>query len=62
MNEEKPDIEELFRQGTPIDEALREAVRDAFREHKRLGQPIIVCEDGKVVEIAPEDIPVDFED
>ncbi len=43
-----------------VDEALGAAVRDALREHKRLGQSVVVWQDGKIVTLAPEDIPVDF--
>ncbi len=40
--------------------ALGAAVRNALREHKRLGQSVAVWQDGKVVTIAPEDIPVEL--
>jgi hypothetical protein len=39
-------------------DALRRAVRAALLEHKRAGNPIAAWRDGKVVWIAPEDIPV----
>jgi len=42
--------------------ALGAAVRNALREHKRLGQSVAVWQDGKVVTLAPEDIPVDLAD
>jgi len=42
--------------------ALGTAVRNALREHKRLGQSVAVWQDGKVVTLAPEDIPVDLAD
>jgi hypothetical protein len=38
--------------------ALKEAVGEAIAEHKRKGIPIVVWRDGKVVEIAPEQIEV----
>ncbi len=37
------------------------AVREAAREHKRAGNPVAGWQDGRVVIVAPEDIP-DFED
>jgi hypothetical protein len=40
-------------------ECMREAVRDALRIHKKLGNPIAVWRDGKVVWIPPEEISVD---
>jgi len=42
-----------------ITAALRMAMREALRVHKRLGNPIAVWRDGQVVWLAPEDIPVD---
>lgn len=38
--------------------ALKEAVADAIAEHKRMGRPIVVWRDGKVVTIPPEKIVV----
>lgn len=38
--------------------ALKEAVADAIAEHKRMGRPIVVWRDGKVVTIPPEEIVV----
>ncbi len=45
-----------------VNQALGTAVRDALRQHKRLGQAVVVWQDGKVVTLAPEDIPVDLTD
>lgn len=42
-----------------ITEAMQRGVREALRVHKRLGQSIVVWQDGRVVTLAPEDIPVD---
>lgn len=39
--------------------AMRAAVRDALLRHKRLGNPIAVWRDGRVVWLSPEEIPVD---
>ena len=41
-------------------EALDRAVREALALHKRAGNPVAVWRDGKVVWIAPEDIPDDW--
>lgn len=38
--------------------AMRKGVRDALLRHKLLGQSIVVWQDGRVVEIPPEKIPV----
>jgi len=63
MNERNEiDIDKVFEEGTPIDEALRSAVLHALWRHKRLGNPVAEWRDGKVVWIQPEDInvPDDF--
>jgi hypothetical protein len=39
--------------------AMRRAVREALLVHKKLGNPVAVWQDGRVVWIAPEDIPAD---
>ena len=38
--------------------ALREAVANAITEHKRAGVPITIWQDGKVVQIPPDQIEV----
>ena len=50
------DIDQAFSQGTPIDEALNDAVRDAVRQHKRMDLPLAVWRDGKTVWLLPEDL------
>ena len=59
MSSTEPTITELFDEGTAIDEALREAARDARRFHKAIGNPMATWLDGKVVWVQPEDIVVD---
>ena len=54
----RDEIDELFRDGRAIDEALRQAVRKALLRHKKAGVPIVSWEDGKVVVIPPEEIPI----
>ena len=54
--------EVLFHDDDRLNDLAQAAVRDALREHKRLGQSVVVWQDGKVVTLAPEDIPVDFAD
>lgn len=49
-------IDELFEEGTAIDEALRRAVREALLRHKKLGNPIAVWENSAVVWVPPEEI------
>ena len=38
--------------------AMREAVREAIRRHKLLGQSIVVSREGKVVIVPPEEIEI----
>src|SRR5262249_14690172 len=58
--EREPDrISELFADGREIDQALKDAVQEALWRHKRLGNPVVGCRDGKMVWLSPEEIPVD---
>lgn len=50
------DIEQAFIKGTPIDEALNEAVQEAVRQHKQAGQPLAVWRDGRTVWVSAEEI------
>lgn len=52
------DIDTLFRDDALIDAALRRATRAALLLHKRMGQPIVVWDDGQVREIPPEKIVI----
>lgn len=61
-NTQSDPLQELFQDGKRLDYLAKEAVRDALRQHKRLGQSVAVWQDGKVVTLAPEDIPVDLAD
>jgi hypothetical protein len=57
IDQPRKTVRELFREGTAIDAALRRAVQDALRRHKRLGNSVVVWRDGKVVRLRPEEIP-----
>jgi hypothetical protein len=61
MSDSQPTIDELFEDGHAIDEALKEAARDARRFHKAMGNPMATWVDGQVVLIQPDDIVVDDE-
>jgi hypothetical protein len=54
-------VKERFEDGRAIDDALREAARDARRLHKALGNPMATRKDGQVVWVQPEDIQVEDE-
>ncbi len=51
-------IDEIFKEGSPIDKALKKAVQQALVRHKQAGNPIVVWRDGKIVWLKPEEIPV----
>jgi hypothetical protein len=59
---DEPTIDEIFEDGRAIDEALKEAARDARRFHKALGNPMATWQDGQVVWVQPHDIEVDDPD
>lgn len=61
MSDANLTLDELFEDGSAIDEALKEAARDARRLHKALGNPMATWADGRVVWVQPEDIRVDDE-
>jgi hypothetical protein len=50
---------DLLANGARIDAAMQKAIHKALWQHKQLGNPICAWRDGKVVWIAPEDIPVE---
>jgi len=46
----------MIQDGTVIDREARRAVRQAVLTHKKLGQPIVVWKNGRVVWLRPEEI------
>ena len=52
-NSTKVDIDEIFRQGTPIIEALEEAAQDAIVHHQMTRNPLVYWRDGRVVHVDP---------
>jgi hypothetical protein len=61
MSNVEPTLAELFDDDQAIDDALREAARDARRFHKAIGNPMATWRNGRVVWVQPEDIQVDDE-
>ena len=55
-NRRSPGIGELFARRSPIDEAVREAVVEAVRMHRRAGRAVAVWRDGRVVELHGDEI------
>ena len=47
-----------FENDEQVDRAVRLAIADTLREHKRKGQYVVGWRDGKVVRIPPEEIVV----
>lgn len=56
LDPKEVDIEDAFRQGTPIDEAMNQAFRDAVLAHKRAGVPLVVWRDGRVQLVSADEI------
>ena len=56
MKAHQKSIEELLSDGSEIDRAMRDAVCQALRRHKRLGESVVVWENGRVVELPPDEI------
>ena len=52
------ELAELIAESRKVEAAVQAAVRDALLRHKRLGQPIVVWENGRVVWIPPEEIEI----
>ena len=52
-------VEKALQDTEAITRALGDAVREALRRHKLLGNPVCYSRDGKVVWIPPEEISVD---
>jgi hypothetical protein len=55
-------IRELFKEGTPIDDALARGVADALRRHKKLGNSIVIWRDGQIVHVPADQIQVPDEE
>lgn len=55
----KDKISEIFENKEKITKALSDAVNEALLQHKKASNPVVSCEDGKIVLIQPEDIVVE---
>jgi hypothetical protein len=56
--EARRSVVEIFRDRALIDKALARGVRDALLFHKRIGNPIAVWRDGRVVNIPADQIQI----
>jgi phosphatidylserine/phosphatidylglycerophosphate/cardiolipin synthase-like enzyme len=60
MNTEKSetkDIDQIFRDGSAIDEALERAYRRAVKQHRQNGVPMVFWENGKIIKVPADQIP-----
>ncbi len=55
-------IDRAFAAGKPIDDALTRGIRREMAIQKRLGHSVISWENGRIVEIPADQIPVDIEE
>jgi hypothetical protein len=61
-DDELDQIDRAFAEGTPIDTALIEAVREARKRHKEAGNPVVEWRAGSLCWVAPEDIEIEDEE
>ncbi|HUD98899.1 MAG TPA: hypothetical protein VMR62_04955 [Bryobacteraceae bacterium] len=54
---EEKDIDQIFRDGTAIEEAVERAYRRAVKQHRQNGVPMVFWENGKIVEIPADQLP-----
>lgn len=54
----KKDIGKIIADGTQIDEAVNQAVKDAVLKHKLAGNPIVAMKNGQIVWLKPDEINV----
>jgi hypothetical protein len=58
---DKKEVREVLAQAEAVEAAIREAVREALLQHKRARNPVAFWENGRVVWVPPEEIPVEDE-
>ena len=54
----KRDIGAIFDEGSAVDEAMRKGWQRAVRRHRRLGIPLLVSENGRIVELDPFEVEI----
>ncbi|MGC9952538.1 MAG: hypothetical protein ABSF64_39880 [Bryobacteraceae bacterium] len=54
---EKKDIDQIFRDGTAIEEALERAYRRAVKQHRQNGVPMVFWENGKIIKVPADQLP-----
>lgn len=54
----KPKTLVLDKQTVLMNRAIKKAVREALKQHKRAGNSIVIMRDGKIIRLKAKDIPV----
>jgi hypothetical protein len=57
MNSQKKDLDQIFRDGKAIQEAVGRAYRKAVRQHRQNGVPMVFWENGKIIEVPADQLP-----
>lgn len=57
----KPDMQSILMHSPTVDAAIRQAHREAIRQHRMANLPMVVWRDGAIVWIPPDQLP-DFEE
>ena len=58
MNDQvKPDMESILTDQSAMDQAFRQAHREAIRQHRMANLPMVVWRDGAIVWIPPDQLP-----
>lgn len=52
------DISAIFDEGSAVDEAMRKGWQRAVRRHRRLDIPLLVSENGRIVELDPFEVEI----
>lgn len=55
-NKKRRDVGRILADGTMVQAALVEGVREALRRHKQAGRPVVEWRDGKIVWVPPQAI------
>jgi hypothetical protein len=48
------DIAAIIRDGTALDEAMTAAVRSVIERHRQTGIPLVVWQDGRIIELSAD--------
>ena len=56
------DIGKIMREGILVDQALRRAAYEALLKHKKAGLPMVICKDGIICWVMPEELESQFRD